>query len=114
MSDCIFCKIVAGEIPSNKVHEDEEFLAFHDIDPKAPTHVLVIPCRHIASLEAASDGDADMFGRMLLLTRRLARDLGLAERGYRVVNNCGDEGGQAVHHIHLHLLGGRPMKWPPG
>jgi len=112
--DCIFCKIVAGDIPSNKVHEDDEVVAFHDISPKAPTHILVIPRRHIASLDETSEGDAGLLGRMMLVSRKLARDQGLASRGYRVVTNCGDEGGQAVQHIHLHLLGGRRMSWPPG
>lgn len=112
--DCLFCKIAAGEIPSNKVHEDDEIVAFRDIAPKAPTHILVIPRRHIGSLDDAGEGDAGVLGRMMLITRALAREQGLAARGYRVVNNCGDDGGQAVHHIHLHLLGGRRMAWPPG
>jgi histidine triad (HIT) family protein len=114
MSDCLFCKIVAGEIPSTTVYEDDEIVAFRDIDPKAPTHVLLIPRRHIASLNDAGDGDAALLGRILTVTRKLAADEGLAEAGYRVVNNCGDDGGQAVHHIHFHLLGGRRMGWPPG
>jgi histidine triad (HIT) family protein len=114
MSDCLFCKIVEGSIPSTKVYEDDEVLAFRDIDPKAPTHVLVIPKRHIASLNDAADGDAALMGKIVLVSRRLAAAEGIDAAGYRLVNNCGDDGGQAVHHIHFHLLGGRRMTWPPG
>jgi len=114
MSECLFCKIVAGEIPSATVYEDDAVVAFRDIDPKAPTHVLVIPRRHIASLNEAGDGDAALLGRILTVTRKLAAEEGIDEAGYRVVNNCGDDGGQAVHHLHFHLLGGRRMGWPPG
>jgi len=110
---CIFCKIVAGEIPSKKVHEDDEVLAFHDLSPQAPTHLLVIPRKHIRSLDEACDEDQALLGRILLTTQRLARELGV-ESGYRVVNNCGAAAGQSVFHIHFHLLGGRPMDWPPG
>jgi len=113
MSDCLFCKIAGGEIPSKKVYEDDEFFAFHDINPQAPTHVLVIPRRHIASLEDVAADDEALLGRLLLVCRRLARELGI-ETGYRVVNNCGAPAGQSVFHIHFHLLGGRPMGWPPG
>ncbi len=111
--DCIFCKIVAGEIPSKKVHEDDDVVAFHDLNPQAPTHVLVIPRKHIASLDAADESDEALLGRILLATRRLARELGV-ESGYRVVTNCGAPAGQSVFHIHFHLLGGRSMGWPPG
>jgi histidine triad (HIT) family protein len=113
MSDCLFCKIVEGEIPSNKVYEDELVYAFHDIDPKAPTHVLVVPKRHIASLDAAGEEDRELLGRLLLTAGRIARELGIAS-GYRVVNNCGAPAGQSVFHVHFHLLGGRAMRWPPG
>jgi len=113
MSDCLFCKIAGGEIPSKKVYEDDEFFAFHDISPQAPTHVLVIPRRHIASLEDAAADDEALLGRLLLVCQRLARELGI-ETGYRVVNNCGAPAGQSVFHVHFHLLGGRPMGWPPG
>ena len=113
MSDCLFCKIAEGEIPSKKVYEDDEFFAFHDISPQAPTHVLVIPRRHVASLDQADEGDEALLGRLLLVCRRLARELGIAS-GYRVVNNCGAPAGQSVFHVHFHLLGGRPMGWPPG
>jgi histidine triad (HIT) family protein len=113
MSDCLFCKIAGGEIPSKKVYEDDEFFAFHDINAQAPTHVLVIPRRHIASLEDAGADDDALLGRLLLVCQRLARELGIA-KGYRVVNNCGPAAGQSVFHVHFHLLGGRPMGWPPG
>ena len=114
MKDCLFCKIVDGEIPAEKVYEDDDLLAFRDIDPKAPVHVLVIPRRHIASLSEATEGDAAILGKILLTVKDLAEQEGVAGDGYRVVNNIGSDGGQAVHHIHFHLLGGRSMGWPPG
>jgi histidine triad (HIT) family protein len=112
--DCLFCKIVAGEIPSTKAYEDDRFLAFHDIDPQAPVHVLVIPKEHIATLDDLEAGHASLFGEMTVVITRLARELGLIEGGYRVVANCGEGAGQSVFHIHYHLLGGRPLRWPPG
>jgi histidine triad (HIT) family protein len=112
--NCIFCKIVAGEIPSNGVYEDDQVLAFRDIQPQAPSHLLVIPRAHVASLDAADEGDEALLGRLMLACRTVARAEGLAEGGYRVVTNIGDDGGQAVHHLHLHVLGGRSMGWPPG
>ncbi|HTX40657.1 MAG TPA: histidine triad nucleotide-binding protein [Acidobacteriaceae bacterium] len=111
--DCIFCKIVAGEIPSKKVHEDDGVFAFHDIDPKAPTHILVIPKKHVASLAHAEAGDEAILGRLLATTARIAQGQGLGQ-GYRVVISTGPQGGQTVDHLHLHLLGGRQMHWPPG
>ena len=113
MSDCLFCKIVAGEIPARKAYEDDDLIAFHDITPQAPVHVLIIPRRHIASLDEASEEDGALLGRTLLVARDLARELGVEGR-YRVVNNCGASAGQSVFHVHFHLLGGRPMGWPPG
>jgi histidine triad (HIT) family protein len=113
MSDCLFCRIAAGEIPADAVYEDDDLIAFRDISPQAPVHVLVVPRRHLASLDDAAEEDAALLGRILLVTRRLARELGI-ESGYRVVNNCGPSAGQSVFHIHFHLLGGRPMGWPPG
>jgi histidine triad (HIT) family protein len=113
MSDsCLFCRIVRREIPAKLVHEDEHTLAFRDIDPKAPTHVLVIPKAHVPSLNEATD--AEMLGRLLLAARSIAEAEGLLTDGYRTVVNTGANAGQTVHHIHLHLLGGRHLSWPPG
>jgi histidine triad (HIT) family protein len=112
MSDCIFCKIAAGEIPAKTIASDDRFVAFHDIDPKAPVHVLVIPRAHVASLDAADD--PAMLGGLLAFVRQTARDLGVAEQGYRTVLNTNRHGGQAVDHLHAHILGGRQMTWPPG
>jgi len=114
MSDCIFCRIAAGEIPAKIVWQDDEILAFHDVDPRAPVHVLIIPRKHIASVNELDDADAPMVGRMYARARDLARELGVAETGFRLVMNTGPEAGQSVWHIHLHLLGGRRMTWPPG
>lgn len=111
--DCIFCRIVAGEIPSKKVKEDEHILAFHDIDPKAPTHILLIPKKHIASLAHASGADHAVLGHLLVKAAEIAREQGLS-KGYRVVISTGPEGGQTVDHLHVHLMGGRQMHWPPG
>ncbi|HEY6446447.1 MAG TPA: histidine triad nucleotide-binding protein [Acidobacteriaceae bacterium] len=111
--ECIFCKIVAGGIPAKKVREDEHLLAFHDIDPKAPTHILVIPKKHIASLAHAEAADAPLLGRMMAAASEIAREQGLS-KGYRVVISTGPEGGQTVDHLHVHVMGGRQMHWPPG
>ena len=114
VADCLFCKMVTGAIQPNKVFEDAEVLAFKDINPQAPVHVLVIPKRHIASANDLSDADAALIGKLFLAGRKIASDLGIAESGYRLVNNCGGDGGQTVWHLHLHMLGGRHMNWPPG
>ncbi|MBS7530102.1 histidine triad nucleotide-binding protein [Hazenella sp. IB182353] len=114
MSDCIFCHIVSGNIPSNKVYEDDDILAFHDLHPAAPTHVLIIPKKHIASLSEFPVEEEALAGKLLLRIQQIAKELGLQEEGYRVVNNMGELGGQTVHHIHFHLLGGRSLMWPPG
>lgn len=111
--DCIFCKIVAGTIPSKKVKEDDQVFAFFDIDPKAPTHVLVIPKKHVTSLAHAGPEDQELMGRLLLTAAEIAREQGLG-KGYRVVISTGPEGGQTVDHLHLHVMGGRQMHWPPG
>ena len=111
-SDCLFCRIIRREIPATIVREDEHTLAFRDIDPKAPTHILVIPKTHVASLNEASD--APMLGHLLLAARDLAKAEGVERSGYRTVVNTGADAGQTVHHVHLHLLGGRSMHWPPG
>ena len=109
MDDCIFCKIVKGEIPSEKVYEDEEILAFKDIHPKAPVHILVIPKKHIASAIEIEEQDEALIGKMFIVIKKLAKEFGL-ENGYRIVNNCGSDGGQEVMHLHLHLLGGKKLK----
>jgi histidine triad (HIT) family protein len=109
----IFKRIIDGEIPADIVYQDDKCLAFRDITPQAPTHVLVIPKREIKSLAELTDADAELAGHMLLVVRKLARDLGLTG-GYRVIANCGPDAGQSVDHLHFHLLGGRSLKWPPG
>lgn len=113
MPDCLFCKIVEGQIPSKKVYEDERVFAFQDINPQAPTHVLLIPKRHIEGLNKASAEDAEILGYLQLVAARLGRESGI-EDGYRTVLNVGPKSGQSVFHLHLHLIGGRDMKWPPG
>lgn len=112
MTDCLFCKIAAGEIPSTKVAEDDRFFAFRDINPEAPTHVLVVPKQHVASLNDRPA--AEMLGSLLLFAQGIAEAEGLAERGYRVVVNTNADAGQTVFHLHVHVLGGRGMRWPPG
>jgi histidine triad (HIT) family protein len=114
MTDCLFCKMVSGEIPPDIVYEDDDVLAFNDINPQAPTHILIIPKKHIATLNDADESDMAVLGKLNLVAAQLADKLGFAEAGYRVVMNCNAAGGQAVYHIHLHLLGGRSMSWPPG
>ena len=111
--DCIFCKIAAGEIPSNKAYEDDQVLAFYDLDPKAPTHILIIPKTHIGSAMEITPENSGVIAHIYEVAAKLAKDLHL-EKGFRIVNNCGEDGGQTVHHIHFHLLGGRAMAWPPG
>lgn len=111
---CLFCEIVAGRIPSKKAHEDEKLLAFQDINPQAPTHLLLIPKRHIPSLVELTPGDDGLMGQLVRKARDLARDMGFHETGFRLVFNCGPDAGYSVHHIHLHLLGGRGLGWPPG
>jgi histidine triad (HIT) family protein len=114
MAECIFCRIVAGEIPATRVREDTDTIVFRDINPAAPTHLLVIPRRHIASLDDASPDDQGLLGKLLWSAREAARAEGLVPGGYRVVTNVGSDAGQAVLHIHLHVLGGRALTWPPG
>jgi histidine triad (HIT) family protein len=111
---CLFCGIVEGKIPSRKAYEDEHLVAFHDINPQAPTHLLLVPKKHVTSLLDLQPGDEAMLGGLVSRARDLAREMGIAERGFRLVFNCGDDAGYSVHHIHLHLLGGRPLAWPPG
>lgn len=114
MSDCLFCKMVSGEIAPDKVYENDKVLAFRDINPQAPTHVLVIPKQHIATLNDIDASHLDLVGELYLAAKEIARAEGIDERGYRTVMNCNEEAGQSVFHIHLHLLGGRGMTWPPG
>ena len=113
MQDCLFCKIIAGDIPSKKVYEDEFTYAFHDIGPQAPVHVLIIPKKHIASMDDVQAEDQALMGHIMVKVSEIAEILGL-ENGYRLVNNCGEDGFQTVKHIHFHLLGKRKMTWPPG
>lgn len=111
-TDCLFCRIASGSIPAKLVYQDEQLVAFRDINPVAPTHILLIPRQHVASLDEAQD--ASLLGALLLAAGRLARAEGLAETGYRVVTNTGANAGQSVAHLHLHVIGGRSMSWPPG
>ena len=113
MSDCLFCKIVDGEIPSNKVYEDDEILAFHDVAPQAPVHFLIVPKKHMESLDDTADEDAALLAHIMLKIKDIAKDLGL-ENGYRVVINTGEDGMQSVKHLHVHVLGKRRLLWPPG
>ena len=114
MADCIFCQIVKGAIPTKKVYEDEQVLAFDDINPQAQVHVLVIPKRHIVSLDDTQNSDAALLGQLMVVCAKMAKERGLAESGYRVVANTGRGAGQTVFHLHLHVLGGRSFAWPPG
>jgi histidine triad (HIT) family protein len=112
--DCLFCGIVEGRIPAELVREDEETVAFQDINPQAPVHMLVIPRKHLGSLDDAGTDDGSLLGALLAAAQDVARKAGIAESGYRTVINTGDEGGQTVGHLHVHVLGGRSMSWPPG
>src|SRR3972149_5246230 len=112
MTECLFCRIARGEIKATIVAQDDAFVAFRDVNPQAPTHILVIPRAHVATLNEATD--AGLLGRLLMYARDLARTEGLGERGYRLVINTNAEAGQSVFHLHVHLLGGRAMRWPPG
>jgi histidine triad (HIT) family protein len=114
MAECLFCKIVEGAIPAKKLYEDEHVLAFDDINPQARVHVLVIPKRHMVSLDDTQDSDAALLGQLMVVCAKIARERGIVESGYRVVANTGREAGQTVFHLHLHVLGGRSFTWPPG
>lgn len=115
MADCIFCKIANKEIPSSIVYEDEQVVAFKDLDPQAPVHVLVIPKTHVKSIAELGEGQKELMGHLMCdVLPKIAKDLGISESGFRVVANTGSEGGQTVGHLHFHLLGGRSMQWPPG
>lgn len=112
--DCLFCKIINKEIPSTIAFEDDEVFAFEDINPKAPTHTLIIPKKHISTINDIEPAEATLAGKLILTAKKLAKEKGIAENGYRVLMNCNSDGGQEVYHIHLHLIGGRPLHWPPG
>ena len=113
-TECLFCKMVSGQIKPNTVYEDDNVLAFKDINAQAPVHVLVIPKRHIATLNDLDEPDATIVGKLTLAAARIAKDSGIATSGYRTVINCNADAGQSVFHVHLHLLGGRYLRWPPG
>jgi len=112
--DCIFCQIVNGSLPAKIIFEDDKVVAFDDIHPKAPLHKIIIPRKHIATLNDLTEEDANLVGHMFLVAKKIASDLGIAEPGYRTLINCNAGGGQVVYHLHMHLMGGRAMKWPPG
>ena len=111
--DCIFCKIARNEIPSKKLYEDDEIVAFNDLEPQAPVHVLIIPKAHISSASEITAENSDIIGKIFIVAAKIAKEQGL-DKGYRIVNNCGEDGGQTVQHLHFHLLGGRKMHWPAG
>jgi histidine triad (HIT) family protein len=112
--DCLFCKIVRGELPAKKVHEDADTVAFQDLNPQAPTHLLVIPRRHVATMNDLGEADEALVGKLFRVGAKLARERGIADSGWRAVMNANRDAGQTVFHIHLHVLGGRAMRWPPG
>jgi histidine triad (HIT) family protein len=112
--DCLFCRVVAGDLPSTPVHEDDLVVAIRDINPQAPTHILILPRAHIASADDLTRADGELLGRIFEVAAKLARSEGIAEDGYRIVTNVGRNGGQTVDHLHFHLLGGRRFTWPPG
>ena len=112
--DCLFCKIIAGDIPSAKVYEDDKVYAFRDIEPQAPVHILIIPKEHIASANELTEENASIVGHIFAVAAKIAKEEGIADGGYRIVNNCGQDGGQTVGHLHFHMLGGRSLAWPPG
>lgn len=111
--DCVFCKIISGEIPSEKAYEDDKVLAFFDLEPQAPVHILIIPKEHIESVDRVNSQNSQIIGYIFEIAAKLAKEFGLS-KGYRIVSNCGEDGGQTVGHLHFHLLGGRFMQWPPG
>lgn len=112
--DCLFCKIVAGEIPSTKVYEDDAVYAFEDIEPQAPVHIVIVPKQHISSGNEITDENSAVVGRIFSAAAKIAKEKGFNQSGWRIVNNCGEDGGQTVGHLHFHLLAGRSLQWPPG
>lgn len=113
-SDCLFCKILAGDIPADIILETDDVIAFRDVNPQAPTHALIIPRKHVATINDLGDGDQALIGKLFLAAKQIAADEGIAAAGYRVAMNCNEAAGQTVFHLHLHLLGGRQLGWPPG
>jgi histidine triad (HIT) family protein len=113
-TDCLFCRIVAGELPADTVHQDDLIVAIRDINPRAPTHLLLMPRRHVESAAELAESDGPLLGRLFEVAAQLARDAGIAKQGYRVTTNVGRAGGQTVPHLHFHLMGGRSFSWPPG
>jgi len=114
MPDCIFCSIIDGSIPATKLYEDDDIVAFDDVNPAAPTHALVIPKKHLSTMNEAEDADTELLGKIVMVARKIAVQAGLAESGYRIVNNTMAGAGQSVFHVHFHVLGGRAFNWPPG
>ena len=114
MEDCLFCKIIAGDIPSTKVYEDDKVYAFNDIEPQAPIHIIIVPKAHISSANELTDDNAEVIGHIFSVAAKIAKEKDFAENGWRIVNNCGIDGGQTVGHLHFHLLAGRNLGWPPG
>lgn len=114
MGNCIFCKIIAGEIPSKKVYEDERVFAFEDINPEAPIHVLIVPKKHISNINELTEEEEKLIGHIFVVSKEIANEYNIKDTGYRIVTNCGKDAGQTVDHIHFHLLGGRNLNWPPG
>ena len=114
MDNCLFCKIINGDITATKIYENEHIIAFNDIDPKAPVHILVIPKKHIRSINELNSSDINLAGEIILAAKKIAKDQGIDSKGFRVVFNTNDDGGQTVYHIHMHIMGGRQMQWPPG
>ncbi|MBN4069260.1 histidine triad nucleotide-binding protein [Beggiatoa alba] len=114
MSDCLFCKLINGDIPTDIVYQDDDVFAFRDVNPQAPIHILVIPKQHIATINDTDESHQAVLGKLVLTAKKIAKEQGIADNGYRLVVNCNQDGGQTVFHIHLHLLGGRSLSWPPG
>lgn len=114
MPECIFCKIVNGDIPADKVYEDDKVIAFNDVNPQSPTHVLIIPKEHIPSTNNIDENNSQIISHIFIVISKIVKEKGLENQGYRIVNNCGEFGGQTVEHVHFHLLGGRQLQWPPG
>ncbi|WP_352419850.1 histidine triad nucleotide-binding protein [Proteiniborus sp.] len=114
MSECIFCKIINGDIPASKIYEDDKVVAFNDLNPQSPTHILIIPKQHIPSVNNIDENNSHIISHIFVVINKIAKEKGLSKKGYRIVNNCGEFGGQSVEHIHFHLLGGRQLQWPPG